>query len=176
MPPQVWDSSSHLCYFHALFTPERLKLFGSHGQRPWFYDLIKFAPPRKSPVATGNEDDQPKPTSRHSDEDSDKAADQPAQGNDGKRVPLVISIKKSDDDFVAKVGDEVIGIGHPLDSFLARKCRILNERGISPKTLIVVIRADEDIPTGIIQSVIELLQGHKFEKFSLRAKNKKNAS
>jgi biopolymer transport protein ExbD len=38
------------------------------------------------------------------------------------------------------------------------------------KNATIVIRADRDVPTGIVQEVIQVCQKAEFEKFALRAK------
>ena len=47
---------------------------------------------------------------------------------------------------------------------------IKNVLGRSMKNATVVIRADRDVPTGIVQEAIRVCQEADFEKFVLRAK------
>ena len=60
---------------------------------------------------------------------------------------------------VAEFGDE-----------LRRESRNYKEIGKDPKEVTVVIRADADVPTGLVQQLIKLSQEAEFEKFGLRAR------
>ena len=54
--------------------------------------------------------------------------------------------------------------------------QILTRNGKNAATANVIIRADGDTPTGIVQDMIKVCQEEKFEKFSLRAKQEKSKS
>ena len=58
--------------------------------------------------------------------------------------------------------------------YFARESKIFRQRGIDPKDVTIVIRADKDTPTGLIQELIKLAQDKKakFTKFALKATQK----
>ena len=55
---------------------------------------------------------------------------------------------------------------------LRMEARVAKTKNIDPKTMTVVIRADAQTPTGIVQDIIKRAQDYGFEKFSLKAKSK----
>ena len=59
----------------------------------------------------------------------------------------------------------------PLESLelLEREVRLYRQKDIDPKTVTIKIRADAEVPTGIVQQLIELCQGAGFEKFAMSA-------
>lgn len=56
----------------------------------------------------------------------------------------------------------------------ALESRLFTQRGIDPKEVTIVIRADRDTPTGLVQELIKLAQDEKalFTKFALKATQK----
>jgi len=75
--------------------------------------------------------------------------------------------------FVFYAGDEKIRISDMAEKlnleaeFFQRKNKVAND---SIKTT-VIIRADAEVPTGMIQELIKLCRESKFEKFHLKAKS-----
>ncbi|MEZ6147469.1 MAG: biopolymer transporter ExbD [Planctomycetaceae bacterium] len=57
-------------------------------------------------------------------------------------------------------------------SELQMEARVAQTKKIDPKTMTIVIRADAETPTGIVQELIKLAQDNGFEKFALKAKAK----
>jgi biopolymer transport protein ExbD len=55
---------------------------------------------------------------------------------------------------------------------LQQEKRLFEDVGTKPADVTVVIRADEEIPTGMVQDLIRIAQEATFEKFSLRATQK----
>ncbi len=71
--------------------------------------------------------------------------------------------------------DKVIFSGEPiaipaLERPLATEVRMLELNGQKASEATVVLRADEDAKTGVVQEVIRMCQDKGFEKFALRAK------
>jgi biopolymer transport protein ExbD len=56
---------------------------------------------------------------------------------------------------------------------LRMEARVAQAKKLDPKSMTVVIRADAEVPTGIVQEIIKRAQGYGFEKFSLKAKSKR---
>ena len=70
--------------------------------------------------------------------------------------------------FVLYVGEQI-----PVPEFgdeLRRESRNYKEIGKDPKEVTIVIRADADVPTGLVQQLIKLSQEAEFEKFALKAR------
>lgn len=65
------------------------------------------------------------------------------------------------------VAPEAIG-GH-----LERERRRLSDEGANPTDSLVIIRAHRNCPTGKVQDIIKECQKARFEKFALRAEEKK---
>jgi biopolymer transport protein ExbD len=80
--------------------------------------------------------------------------------------PLVLQLT-SDDRVVFNA--EAIPIS-ALDKPLFNEKRFLELNGIKPADATVIIRADSDAKTGIVQEVIQKCQDNGFEKFALRAR------
>jgi biopolymer transport protein ExbD len=59
-----------------------------------------------------------------------------------------------------------------LKSELRREAEVLDRLKKSPTAVTMIIRADADAETGKVQELIQTCQEAKFEKFSLRAKQK----
>ncbi len=55
---------------------------------------------------------------------------------------------------------------------LQMEARVAETKQIDPKSITIVIRADAETPTGIVQELIKLAQDNGFEKFALKAKAK----
>jgi biopolymer transport protein ExbD len=55
---------------------------------------------------------------------------------------------------------------------LRLEARVAQAKKIDPKTMTIVIRADAEVPTGIVQEIIKRAQDYGFEKFVLKAKSK----
>ena len=56
-----------------------------------------------------------------------------------------------------------------LSKILNRENRIYTDLNVDPKNVTVVIRADKEVPTGLVQELIRLCQQQNFEKFALKA-------
>jgi biopolymer transport protein ExbD len=87
--------------------------------------------------------------------------------------PLTIQLAKmpgSESSFMALVGGEEIEVGRDLEGILQRERRAFGRMGRSTKSVIVIVRAHKDVPTGKVQEVIEMCQREQFERFRLRAK------
>ena len=54
--------------------------------------------------------------------------------------------------------------------YLRTEAEIITRQGKTPADASVIIRADGDTKTGLVQELIKKCQDAKFEKFSLRAK------
>jgi len=52
---------------------------------------------------------------------------------------------------------------------LDREARLYQGKEIDPKSVTIKIRADAEVPTGIVQQLIELCQQSGFEKFAMSA-------
>ncbi len=82
--------------------------------------------------------------------------------------PLTIQLTK--DGIVLFVGEEV-----PVERigpYLLREVQLLESLNRSPADATVIIRADATAKTGVVQEVIKACQDKRFEKFTLRAKQK----
>jgi biopolymer transport protein ExbD len=72
----------------------------------------------------------------------------------------------------------VLFLGDPvppeaISGHLERERRRLSDEGANPKDSLVVIRAHRNCPTGKVQDIIKECQKASFEKFALRAEEKK---
>ena len=52
---------------------------------------------------------------------------------------------------------------------LQQETRLLRSSGQNPKDTTVIIRADGDVPTGLVQELIKLSQDAEFQKFAIKA-------
>lgn len=52
---------------------------------------------------------------------------------------------------------------------LQQEKRLYRAQGVDPKDVTVVIRADADVPTGLVQELIRMAQQAEFQKFALKA-------
>ena len=52
---------------------------------------------------------------------------------------------------------------------LKQESKIYKQKGTDPKDVTIIIRADAEVPTGLVQELIKLAQEAEFEKFSLAA-------
>ena len=59
----------------------------------------------------------------------------------------------------------------PLDakSQINIESRLYEGKGVKPEEVVVKIRADSEVPTGIVQEMIKLCQDEGFEKFAMSA-------
>lgn len=59
----------------------------------------------------------------------------------------------------------------PLQSqeLLDREVRLYRQKEIDPKTVVIKIRADGDVPTGVVQQLIEICQKSGFETYAMSA-------
>ena len=59
----------------------------------------------------------------------------------------------------------------PLQSqeLLDREVRLYRQKEIDPKTVVIKIRADGEVPTGVVQELIELCQQSGFETYAMSA-------
>lgn len=59
----------------------------------------------------------------------------------------------------------------PLQSqeLLDREVRLYRQKDIDPKTVVIKIRADGEVPTGVVQQLIELCQQSGFETYAMSA-------
>ena len=55
---------------------------------------------------------------------------------------------------------------------LKQEAKIYRQKGIEPKDVTVIIRADAEVKTGLVQELIKLSQEAEFQKFSLAATQK----
>ncbi len=81
-------------------------------------------------------------------------------------APLVLQLTK-DDRII--FGGEPIPIA-AMDRHLRNERRFLELNGTDVTEATVVLRADADAKTGVVQEVIQMCQDNGFEKFALRAK------
>jgi biopolymer transport protein ExbD len=58
-----------------------------------------------------------------------------------------------------------------LKPFLKNEKYVLNVKNQSEKDATIIIRADRDSKTGLVQQIIKVCQEVGFEKFTLRAKS-----
>jgi biopolymer transport protein ExbD len=80
--------------------------------------------------------------------------------------PLVLQL--TSDDRVIFSGDAIPIAA--LDKPLFNEKRFLELNGLKPADATVILRADADAKTGIVQEVIQKCQDNGFEKFALRAR------
>lgn len=64
-------------------------------------------------------------------------------------------------------GEEIPALN--LGPVLQRERRIFESLGVEPSQVTVEIRADAEVPTGLVQEIIKLSQEAEFEKFGLKA-------
>ncbi|MFN0196038.1 MAG: ExbD/TolR family protein [Planctomycetaceae bacterium] len=57
---------------------------------------------------------------------------------------------------------------------LKTEARIYKQRNINPKEVTILVRADSEIPTGMVQELIRMAQEAEFEKFALSAEQEEN--
>jgi biopolymer transport protein ExbD len=81
---------------------------------------------------------------------------------------MPITLQLTREGTVLLVGEEVPVAG--LRSLLRREKEVLEFRGVKPSEATVIIRADADAKTGLVQELIKACQDTGFEKFVLRAK------
>ncbi len=55
---------------------------------------------------------------------------------------------------------------------LHQEARLYGQEGTDPKTVTVVLRADKEVPTGLVQEMIKFSQEASFERFALMATQK----
>ena len=53
---------------------------------------------------------------------------------------------------------------------LERESKLTSGRGEDPKDTTIVIRADGDVPTGLVQELVKMAQEAQYEKFEFRAR------
>ncbi|MDA1213332.1 MAG: biopolymer transporter ExbD, partial [Planctomycetota bacterium] len=102
--------------------------------------------------------------------------DQLAKPNEVKREhKVVVNMGFIRDKEGNKLSDpEILLMGErvPVLNFgpaLKTEARIYRLKNIDPKEVTVVIRADSEIPTGLVQELIRLAQEAEFEKFAMAA-------
>ncbi len=73
------------------------------------------------------------------------------------------------DPFVFNFGGE--DMIPPLNSSKAldQEARLYNNREVDPKDVTIKVRADAEVPTGVVQELIKLAQDAGFEKFAMSA-------
>jgi biopolymer transport protein ExbD len=59
-----------------------------------------------------------------------------------------------------------------LGPILQREKRLYQDLDTDPKEVTVVIRADAEVPTGLVQELMKLAKEADFEKFAMKAKQK----
>ncbi len=59
-----------------------------------------------------------------------------------------------------------------MQRILNREARLYSDVKTNPATVTIVIRADADVPTGLIQELIRMAQEAGFEKFAMKATEK----
>mgnify|MGYP003309036052 CR=1 FL=1 len=85
--------------------------------------------------------------------------------------PLTIQLAKvpgSEANFIALVGGEEIQVGQELEGILQRERRAFGRMGRPTKSVIVIIRAHKDVPTGKVQEVIEMCQREQLKALAFR--------
>lgn len=82
------------------------------------------------------------------------------------------SRKGAGDPYIFYAGKAIL-VGNFKESLEFEKATFEEVKGVSPKDVTVIIRADGEVPTGEVQMLIKLCQEASFEKFSLRAEQKK---
>jgi biopolymer transport protein ExbD len=80
--------------------------------------------------------------------------------------PIFVQLTR--DGTVILAGSEVPLSG--LKPYMIREGEFLRLRKKTPSDATVVIRADEDTPTGTVQEIIQICQESKFDTYVLRAK------
>jgi biopolymer transport protein ExbD len=129
-----------------------------NGRMVKLVEKIKFAPPRKRPLAQSvkaNRDDPAKPP-------KSELTKPPPQDT------IIIQLTKAG--FVDVQGT-VLPI-QELPQRLAREREKLDSTKKAPSDVTIVIRATHDCPTSKVQEVIKICQDHEFVRFALRAKKK----
>lgn len=93
-----------------------------------------------------------------------------------RKLEVVVNIGFDRDKDGKKLSDAIVfyaGEKIPVLNFgpkLNQEARIYTASGTSLKEVTIVIRADADTPTGLVQELIKLAQEAKFEKFAMKAK------
>ncbi len=90
---------------------------------------------------------------------------------------LTINIGRSGDSgpWGVFMGGQTVGTEEELDPLvdqLNREREFLVKQSKAPKDVVIIIRAHEKAPTGLIQHVIRKSQDAQFEQFALRAEEK----
>jgi biopolymer transport protein ExbD len=75
--------------------------------------------------------------------------------------------RKLSEPLVFYAGDQVPVL--QMGPLLQRERRLYRDTGIAAGEVTVVIRADAEVPTGLVQELIKLSQEAEFEKFALKA-------
>jgi biopolymer transport protein ExbD len=83
--------------------------------------------------------------------------------------PLVIQLTKDDQ---VIFGGDLMPIA-ALDDPLRREKRLLELNLVKPEDATIILRADSDAQTGVVQEVIQKCQQNGFENFALRARQEK---
>lgn len=109
--------------------------------------------------------------------------DQLARPNKAKRdneLVLNFGYERNADGSRKGTGEPMIfysGKAYPVSNFQQplkiEKETFVKTKGVAPKDVTVIIRADAEVPTGDVQMLIKLCQEVNFEKFSLRAEQKR---
>jgi len=81
-----------------------------------------------------------------------------------------LSGEKLSEPVIFYTGEEIPAL--KLGPVLQRERVIFESLGTEPAAVTIVIRADAEVPTGLIQEIIKLSQEAKFEKFALKATQK----
>lgn len=84
--------------------------------------------------------------------------------------PITLQLTKNG---VVLYDAEEVTLANMKDKLRLEK-QILKSAGKSVAAANVIIRADGDTPTGLVQDLIRMCQDQQFEKFSLRAKQEKS--
>ena len=83
--------------------------------------------------------------------------------------PIVLQLTENDKVLFAAEELPIEALSRPL---LVER-RLLENRGKSPADATIIIRADSNAKTGIVQEVIKKCQAERFEKFALRVKQER---
>ena len=89
-----------------------------------------------------------------------------------KALTKTRTIQLTKEEKVLFSGDR-IGIGG-LGSLLRRERTFITDTGGSLSDVTIIIRADKDARTGLVQEIIEMCQENGFEKFTLKAKQERD--
>ena len=90
------------------------------------------------------------------------------RNKDGQRTDPAGNIDPQASAFVFYAGAERI----PVLNFapkLQLERQVFQDTGIDPKEVTVIIRADAEVPTGLVQQLIKMSQEAGFEKFAVKA-------